>query len=508
MPPIVSALGRHWRRSLVFGVPVAGIVVAAVVFFVSGSNDSPPPAGAIDETPTVTNTATATSIPGTPTNTPTPTPVPNANILNGTIMPASEFEARKKLLPIAIMIGNTSDAYPQYSLDKADVVYEAFVESGITRLMAVFWSQEAEIVEPIRSARTPFVIWASELGAMYGHAGSAETDNEANAGGQIIEWGINDLNAFSPGSDAAYYRDDNRYAPHNLATATKRLRDAAARLGYSGTPSVEPYLFKGDYAGTSSYPSVAGIEVNFSENRITYAMTRWHWDPATNSYLRHANGGTAPDALTKKQVSFKTVIVQRAMPTTLDTGHVVYDQLGSGPAMVFLDGKMIEGTWRKADRKARTRYYDAAGKEIALNRGPIFIQMVAPFSKVTTATTIAELPPMFFQDYVSPSGGGFIDLDDDPPAFATPTPTRPGGASSATVSPSRTGTVLPGGSATATKTAAPGGSATAGPSGSPQSTTAASPPPASATAAPPTQAPVTQPPATQAPTQPAATATP
>lgn len=507
MPPLVSALSRHWRRSLLFGVPVAGIAIASLAFFVSGANDPPPPAGAAEDTPTVSSTPTATVIPGTPTNTPTPTPVPYANILNGSIMSPADYEARKKLLPIAVMIGNTSDAYPQYSLDKADVVYEAFVESGITRLMAVFWSQEAEIVEPIRSARTPFVIWVSELGAMYGHAGSADTDNAANAGGQIVEWGIKDLNAFSPVSDSAYYRDGNRFAPHNLATATKRLRDAAAALGYTGTPSFEPYLFKNDYANTSSYPNVAGIEVNFSENRITYAMTRWHWDPVTNRYLRHANGGTAPDAISGKQVSFKTVIVQRAMPTTLDTGHVIYEQIGSGPAMVFMDGKMIEATWKKPDRTARTRYYDASGKEIALNRGPIFIQMVAPFSKVTTATTIAELPPIFFQDFTPPTGGGFVELDDDPPAFATPTPAKPGGSPSVTVSPSRTGTVSAG-TPTATRTASPGGSATAVPSASPVASTSPSQAPASPTAAEPTQPPATRPPATSVPTQPASSATP
>ena len=43
--------------------------------------------------------------------------------------------AKKK--PVAIMIGNTNDALPQYGLSQADVLYEAPAEGGITRLMPI-----------------------------------------------------------------------------------------------------------------------------------------------------------------------------------------------------------------------------------------------------------------------------------------------------------------------------------------------------------------------------------
>ncbi|MDE7062495.1 MAG: DUF3048 domain-containing protein, partial [Lachnospiraceae bacterium] len=41
-----------------------------------------------------------------------------------------ELAAQK---PVAIMIGNTNDALPQYGLSQADVMYEAPAEGGITR---------------------------------------------------------------------------------------------------------------------------------------------------------------------------------------------------------------------------------------------------------------------------------------------------------------------------------------------------------------------------------------
>ena len=158
-----------------------------------------------------------------PADTPSPTPTPFAHfgILDGAGMTEDEWQARKDLLPLAVMFDNSEQAFPQDGLGSADVIYEAFVEGGITRLMAVYWRRDAEYLEPIRSARTPFVVWAAELGALYAHAGGASTDNEADALGQIARWGVRDLNAFGPIADE-FYRDTGREGPHDLASSTDR----------------------------------------------------------------------------------------------------------------------------------------------------------------------------------------------------------------------------------------------------------------------------------------------
>jgi hypothetical protein len=53
--------------------------------------------------------------------------------------------------PVAVMINNHIDARPLSGLNSADIVIEASVESGITRLMAIYWSTAPEKVGPIRS---------------------------------------------------------------------------------------------------------------------------------------------------------------------------------------------------------------------------------------------------------------------------------------------------------------------------------------------------------------------
>ncbi len=442
---------------------------AAVVALTSGG--SQPASGAARPTaPADTATQAATATATVPAS---PTPIKFAGILDGVPMSESEWTARKDLLPIAVMIDNSPDAFPHAGLDKADVVYEAFVEGGITRFMAVYWRQEASYIEPIRSARTPFVVWADELGALYAHAGEAETDNAANAAGQLYEWKIFDMNAFFGASSNAFYRDNDRYAPHNLVTSTTALREAAGVMGYAGPPTVQPWLFKADDAGTTSAPAAQGIEINFQGSRYPWQLVQWHWDPATRTYLRFQFGGPHIDAKTKEQLRFKNIVVMQVPSQVVDeNGHVLLDQFGSGPATVFLDGKQVKGTWKKADRKSRTRFYDENGKEIAFDRGSTFIEVIGLASSVTVTATVAELPaiPAYVPPPPAPPATPDEETPTDTPTSSPTTAGRTPGASStpsSSATPAGTGTV--GGTTptvSGTTSPVPGGteSATAAPS--------------------------------------------
>lgn len=319
---------------LAVGGAITGIVLAR------GSTHAPAAATSVTAAPTPAGTPTPAALPAA-----SPTPIRFAGILDGVPMSDGEWQTRKDLLPVAVMFDNSPDGYPQSGLDRADVVYEAFVEGGITRLMGVYWRQEADYLEPVRSARTPFVIWASELDALYAHAGEAVTDNDANAAGQIIEWDIHDLTAFGGEAVNAYYRDLDRYAPHNLVTSTIALREAATRLAYKGPARLERWLFKTDGDATASLPRAEGIEINFEGARVPWQLVQWRWDPQTRMYARFQHGGPHTDGKTGKQLMFKNVIVMTTGAEVVDwAGHVLLDQFGSGPAAVFLDGRKIEGT--------------------------------------------------------------------------------------------------------------------------------------------------------------------
>ena len=73
--------------------------------------------------------------------------------------------------PIAVMIDNHNDAWPQAGIQKAYMVYEIVVEGGETRLMALFKGTEIEKIGPVRSARHYFLDYAMENDAIYVHFG-------------------------------------------------------------------------------------------------------------------------------------------------------------------------------------------------------------------------------------------------------------------------------------------------------------------------------------------------
>ena len=69
--------------------------------------------------------------------------------------------------PIAIMVENSFAARPQSGLYLADVVFEVVDEYGITRFVAVYASQDAGIVGPVRSSRMYYADIAKSFDPVY-----------------------------------------------------------------------------------------------------------------------------------------------------------------------------------------------------------------------------------------------------------------------------------------------------------------------------------------------------
>lgn len=469
MQSILQALRRNrvTAGAVAAGAVAIGVSIAALALFGGGGSSSAAPDPTVTTAPTNTATATRAASP-----TPSATPVRYYGILDGAEMTASQWAERKDLLPLAIMLDNTPNAFPHSGLATADLVYEAFVEGGITRLMAVFWRREADLVMPVRSARTPFVIWVTELGALYGHAGSATTENDANAAGQIVEWGVKDLNAFSPEANTGYYRDLARYAPYNLATSTKKLREIATALGFLGPPTLDPWRFRDPGAPAIIGTKAEGIEVDFQGSRYSWQLVQWKWDPEANAYARYQFGGPHLDARSEEQLEFATIIVMVAPGEVVDgAGHVLLEQLGEGPATVFTGGRAILGAWKKPERESRTRFYDESGQEIAFERGPIFIEVIGHQSKVIVKASAADLPELPKYEPPPPGAGPIAPDETNEPGEESPTP-----KTTVTASPTGSATAPPGSpTGAASPTANPTGASGSPPAGaSPGATTAPS----------------------------------
>jgi len=320
-----------------------------------------------------------------PTASPSPTPVPTeASPVNGVLIPNDEFARLQQRAPLAVMIENDPEARPQAGFNRADLVYEAVSEGGITRFMAVFWRNDAERVQFIRSARIYYIHWAAELGAVYVHWGQVEDPGVVDVWPVLSRLNMRTLNGLFLGQEVGY-RDPNRYAPHNVYTNTGLLWNSAQARGFAGPPALEPWRFKEDNPQRPADPAnraATTVDISFGSPGSNFAV-RWDYDAASNGYLRSMGGLPHTDAVTGERLTARNVAVQFATlrPSGVKSYNVI-DTVGSGTAVVFQDGVAIEGTWRKDSEAGRTRFYDAAGNEIAFNRGPTWIEVVPADSTI------------------------------------------------------------------------------------------------------------------------------
>ncbi|MCX6724542.1 MAG: DUF3048 C-terminal domain-containing protein [Candidatus Shapirobacteria bacterium] len=125
------------------------------------------------------------------------------------------------------------------------------------------------------------------------------------------------------------------------------------------------------------------ISFSFWANSLDYNVA-WDYNKDSNQYLRSNGGQPHKDLDTDSQIQVKAVIVQfmkEKGPIDAEK-HMLYTTTGTGKALIFQDGKAIEGTWTKEKRQTRTKFTDSSGKEILLDRGPIWIEIVPSGNKV------------------------------------------------------------------------------------------------------------------------------
>lgn len=318
-----------------------------------------------------------------PSPSPAPTPVAAA-LIDGVLLTPDELARANQRPVLAIMIENHVEARPQFGLDRAELVYEAIAEGGITRLLAVYWRNDAARIEPVRSARIYYVYWARELDAVYVHHGSSEEYGPAHVYTAIVDLGLRNLDGLFLG-EAVGYRDPERRSPHNVVSSTALLWGSAGERGWSGPPAAQSWVFKDGNPERGVDPATrhaTAIDIFFGGGFNAYTA---HWDyaPAGNVYARSIGGQPHIDAGSGQQLAARNVAIQYATFQPSGDGlHNLYDIVGGGQAVVFQDGIAIEGTWSKPDATSRTRFYDAAGNEIAFNRGSTWVEVVPAGSPV------------------------------------------------------------------------------------------------------------------------------
>ena len=299
------------------------------------------------------------------------------NPLTGEMVSGKSAEAWKDVRPLAVMVNNHTDARPQSGLIYADLVYEIVAEGGITRLLPFYLSNIPEKIGPVRSTREYYLVLVKELGdAMLMHIGWSPQALEA-----IETWPVRSLGR----GGGQFWRDTslNVATEHTAYVNGKDLLQLAMDLGWGGTREFRLWEFKNDKTGYDSAPAATHVSIDFWSKGDYSAVFKY--DAGSNSYLRYLGYDASDqpishiDRETKEQIKVKNLVVQFVPENAIagdDKNRLNYEFVGTGSALVFLDGKVINVTWTKDSRDDRTIFYDGNGQEIKFNRGKIWVSVV------------------------------------------------------------------------------------------------------------------------------------
>lgn len=339
------------------------------------------------------------------------TPKTEACPLNGEKYTTAEKKLWESRRPIVAMIENHEDARPQSGLSRSDVIYEAVAEGGITRFSALFYcaAQAQDVVlAPVRSSRIYFVKLAQEYGGrpIYAHigganAGAGETPVSVRALEYLenIGWRTANSNDFDTTFDSGYptfWRDYERLGrevltEHTMSSSTERIWAQAAKrkltnVDEDGLPWNKTFIqwkFK-DEAADSGKGSVAKISFGFWGGYGAYNV-EWDYNQVANNYVRSNGGKQQVDHENNEPLAAKNIVVQFVQEKgPLDVHkHMWYGIEGTGKALVFQDGQVVQAVWTKATSAGRTIYTDSkSGKEISFVRGRIWIEIVPIGNKI------------------------------------------------------------------------------------------------------------------------------
>ena len=333
--------------------------------------------------------------------------------INGGRFTEVEREIWESRRPIAAIIENHLESRPPSGLSFADVIYEAVAEGGITRFLSIFYCGAAASdvkIAPVRSARVYYIDWAAEygdkpifmhVGGANDYAGYGDTTKAARALELLttLGWRVargNDLDTTFDSGFPILYRNYERLAPevtgeeiakeHTMMASLDAAYEEAKKRGFtnkdedgvSWDADFTPWKFTDGDADSS--PEAGEISFEFWSgfaDSADYSVT-WKYDSSANAYLRENGGKLYVDLETDQQIKATNVVIQftKERRAVDRNKHLLYTTIGSGRALIFQNGRVVEGTWNKDSRLSRTEFFDKGGSEISFVRGPIWIEVV------------------------------------------------------------------------------------------------------------------------------------
>jgi len=298
--------------------------------------------------------------------------------------------------PVAVMINNHPNSYPQLNVSQADVLFEVVVEHTLTRFMGLYADyQNVPNICSVRSYRYYFPAISNGFDAFYIHWGEDSSMMEYYEKLNLDSYdGLFNTYLFG--------RDENRLEagydlehtstfygpllPDQIAWDEKRTDLDEAHQG----PAFDfvPY-------GTTAVPvgdSCAFADIEFGEQTAQFV-----YDPDTHRYMKFANNEPQIDGITGEQLGFTNCILlytwisdrtedPEADRKWLDTFGVDAD---AANGYYLSEGNIQRITWYRENESDRFHFYDMDGNTLPINRGKTYIAFTY-FDSVSASPTVPE----------------------------------------------------------------------------------------------------------------------
>lgn len=364
----------------------------------------------IDGTPTFTTTATELPT-GTPTPkpsaTPTPTPTPtlvypeegfgptgfpdDVNPLTGLYVSDEEILQRR---PVAVKINIVPrNNRPPWGISLADIVFDYYHNDGYTRLHAIYYGQDAELVGPIRSGRLPDGPLVQMFHSIFAYSGADwRIDNRLRNSGFSDRLVLEGQRSPCPptAEDPMCREEPNRY--DFLLGGTEQIHAYAELRGIDDSlQNLEGMRFQ-------MQPPAGGKPAESVTTRYSIDnYNRWDYDLKSRSYLRFQDDllldqgqeeefQPMTDRLTEEQVSAANVVVLLVPHSYFkrSPGEIIEINFsGSGPGYAFRDGKAYEVLWNHPSADSVMFLTLSNGERYPFKPGNTWFQVTGQYSLVT-----------------------------------------------------------------------------------------------------------------------------
>jgi hypothetical protein len=242
------------------------------------------------------------------------------------------------------------------------VVYVEPVEGGLTRLVAIYAGRAPAVVGPVRSARLTDIQLLAQYGRpVLAYSGAAPELLPSLRAADIV-------NAPPGRARGAFHRNGGRPSPHNLY-----VRPAKLPRGARGP--AQPPLRIGAAPGGGRPTSRQDVGFQAARYSFTWSARAHRWLVSLDGrpLISTESGRVAPATVVIQRVK---LVARERIEDARGVVSPVARTVGTGRAFVLRDGKRFTGTWSRPGPRAPTRFRTAAGLDLPLARGPVWVLLV------------------------------------------------------------------------------------------------------------------------------------